>query len=48
MQPRALDKIEKERRANSERRTVVTKRTGRECFVNADDVGVSDTRPLLN
>ena len=45
---RGLGKIEKERRERGKRRTIVTEGTGRECFVDGNDVGVSDTRPLLN
>lgn len=44
-----LDRIEKKKKKIREkRRTVVTEGTGRECFVNGDDVGVSDTRPLFD
>lgn len=43
-----LGRIEKGRRETDERRTVVTKGTGRECLVDGNDVGVSDTRPFLN
>jgi hypothetical protein len=46
-----LGEIEKEgerEEKKGERQTVVTKGASRECFVNSDDVGVSNTRPLFN
>jgi len=43
-----LDRIEKERRERGKRRTIVTEGTCCECLVDSNNVGVSDTRPLLN
>ena len=43
-----LGKIEKDRREKGVTQTIVTKGASRECFMDGDDVGVSDTRPLFN